>query len=347
MNIKKVNTHELEKCYAIAPLKYNDQDYILVAAEKVNKCLLFDLEGHVVDTVWDGPGGTMSMVQVPNSNGQFVATQKFYSPNDSKEAKLVLVTPIAKGNWDVKIIAELPFVHRFDIVNKDGVNYVIACTIKSDHEFKDDWNHPGKILTAVMPDDLSTLDENHQLQFTAIKEGLTKNHGYCRVKKENEDYSLVGTDNGVFKVGLTGKGVNDWYIEKLLDIPCSDMAEADFDGDGVNEMITISPFHGDTIRVFKNVNGTYEKVWECPMKMEFAHSIWAGKLFDQDCAIIGHRKGERNLVMFSYENGAYKYDILDHDCGSANVFRYQRGNVECLVSTNREINEIAFYEFSR
>jgi len=41
------------------------QERILVAAEKHDPCLLFDLEGNQVDQVWDEPGGVMTMVQVP------------------------------------------------------------------------------------------------------------------------------------------------------------------------------------------------------------------------------------------------------------------------------------------
>ena len=76
MKVNKIKTHELEKCYAISPLTYNGAEHILIAAEKVNKCLLFDLDGNLEETVWDEPGGTMSMVQVPGSNGQFLATHK-------------------------------------------------------------------------------------------------------------------------------------------------------------------------------------------------------------------------------------------------------------------------------
>ena len=66
---------------------------MLVAAEKVNQCRLYDLEGNQEEVIWEGPGGTMSMVQVPDSDGQFLATHKFYSPNDSKEAKNHLSLP--------------------------------------------------------------------------------------------------------------------------------------------------------------------------------------------------------------------------------------------------------------
>mgnify|MGYP000075570163 FL=1 len=52
------------------------------------------------------------MVQVPGSDGQFLATHKFYSPNDSKEAKIILAYP-EDGEWKVRTLAELPFVSSF------------------------------------------------------------------------------------------------------------------------------------------------------------------------------------------------------------------------------------------
>ena len=69
----------LEKCYSIAPLEYQGKQHILVAAEKKDRCILFDAQGNEVATVWDGPGGVMTMVQVPGTDGQFLATHKFYS----------------------------------------------------------------------------------------------------------------------------------------------------------------------------------------------------------------------------------------------------------------------------
>ena len=56
MKVNKIKTHELEKCYSICPLTYNGAEHMLVAAEKVNKCLLFDLDGNLEETVWDEPG---------------------------------------------------------------------------------------------------------------------------------------------------------------------------------------------------------------------------------------------------------------------------------------------------
>ena len=79
MKLNLLNSYELDRCYSIAPLHYQGKDHILVAAEKVNKCILFDLDGNPEETVWEEPGGTMSMVQVPGTDGWFLATHQFYT----------------------------------------------------------------------------------------------------------------------------------------------------------------------------------------------------------------------------------------------------------------------------
>lgn len=344
IKIEKKKTHELEKCYSIAPLAYQGKDHILVAAEKVNKCLLFDQEGNLEETVWDGPGGTMSMVQVPGSDGVFLATHKFYSPNDSKEAKIVIVTP-AEGGWQVRTLVDLPHVHRFDIISRGGVNYLIAAALCSSRKCKDDWSDPGKVYVAELPEDLSAYHDGNQLAITPIKDNLLKNHGYCRMHDENGDYAVIGTENGIYKMVPPAQKGGEWSVKQLLDEPASDMTLVDFDGDGDLEMLVIAPFHGDEIKIYKLQDGMYRKVYTYEKPAEFAHGIWSGMVYGQPVAIIGHRKAERDLMAFTYDaEKGYSVQILDSDVGPANVFHYKRGDMECLVSTNREIDEIAFYD---
>ncbi|HCT91124.1 MAG TPA: hypothetical protein DF613_07065 [Lachnospiraceae bacterium] len=345
MKAIKLKTHELEKCYAVAPLRYQGSDHILVAAEKQNKCLLFDTDGNLEDTVWEGPGGTMSMVQVPGSDGVFLATHKFYSPNDSKEAKIVLVTPGAAGGWDVRTLAELPFVHRFDILTAGGKYYLIACALKSGHEYKDDWSMPGKIWAAELPEDLSGVDGEHPLSLTCIKEGLLKNHGYCRVCDGDGEWALVSADNGIFRVMPPASAGGQWRVETLTEDAASDAVFVDFDGDGEREILAITPFHGDTVKIYKKRENGYEPVYTYGFPMEFAHAIWGGTVEGIPLAFIGHRKGKRDLLALYYdrESGTYAGKVLDHDVGPANVLCYRKEGRYYLAAANRETDEIAFY----
>ena len=336
---------ELEKCYSIAPLHYQGQPHILVAAEKQDRCILFDAQGKEEATVWEGPGGVMTMVQVPGTDGQFLATHKFYSPNDSREAKIVIATPDGTGNWEIRTLADLPFVHRFDILPSNGKNYLIACTLKSGHGYKDDWSSPGKVYAAKLPEDLSGFDEDHQLQLEVIKEGMLKNHGYYRVTEDESVSSLVCSSQGVFRFYPPKEAENQWKEEQLLDIAASDAALIDLDGDGEKELIVLSPFHGDEAAVYKNTGNGYEKVYQYPEKAEFLHAIWVGQLAGKPAAVLGHRKGARRLIAFFWTGERYSFKTIDDDCGPANAYGYAYEGKDILVTTNREINQIAMYTF--
>ncbi len=345
MKIEKKVISNLTKCYSIAPLHYQGKDHILVAAEKVDKCLLFDTEGNQEDVVWEEPGGVMTMVQVPGTDGQFLATHKFYSPNDSKEAKIVKVTPIEKGNWEVKTLVDLPFVHRFDILERNGVRYLIACALKSDHEYKDDWRFPGKVYAAVLPEDLSGFDEDHQLELKVIKDGMLKNHGYYKVEDAGVQTSVISCDGGVFQFIPPEEADGEWKIRTLTTDAASDAVLVDFDEDGEKELATIAPFHGDKVRFYKKVDGAFKLVYEFGESRNFLHSIYGGMLCGKPVLVTGHRKEERDLMAFTYnkEKAAYEMEYIDRDCGSANVYHYVKDGKDMLVSTNREIDEVALY----
>ena len=179
MKVRKTVLAKLNKCYAVAPLLYRGKRHFLVAAEREDPCCLFASDGALKDVLWTGPGGVMSMVQVPGTDGQLLATAKFYSPDESPDAELVVVTPAENGRWDMRCLTKLPHVHRFDILTRNGVNWLLACTVKSGQDLPEgDWRYPGKVYAAVLPADLSGFDEDHPLQLQLVKDGLHRNHGY-------------------------------------------------------------------------------------------------------------------------------------------------------------------------
>lgn len=339
---------ELEKCYSLAMLHYQGKDHFLCAAEKVNNCYLISLDGEIEETVWEGPGGVMTMVQVPGTDGQFLATRKFYSPNDSKEASIVVVTPKGKNDWEVRTLVDLPFVHRFDILQAGGKNYIIACALKSDHEFKDDWRFPGKVFVGELPADLSGYNDDNQLELTELKDNMLKNHGYYRhVEADGSTSSIVSCDNGIFQFFPPKTAGGEWTIKELVSDAASDAVLMDLNGDGVEELCALAPFHGDTINIYEQKNGKFEVAYTYPEKLEFLHAIFGGQVNGENTFIVGHRKGERYLLAFTYKDGKYVADKLDEGCGAANVLHYTHNGKEILIATNREINEMAMYELTK
>ena len=348
LKVNKKVIGSLEKCYSLAMLNYQGRDHFLCAAEKVNNCYLISLDGEIEETVWEGPGGVMTMVQVPGTDGQFLATRKFYSPNDSKEASIVVVTPKGKDDWEVRTLCNLPFVHRFDILQTGGRNYIIACALKSDHEYKDDWRFPGKVFAAELPADLTEFNEDNQLKLTVLKDNMLKNHGYYRhVEQDGSTSSIVSCDGGVYQFCPPATAGADWSIRQLTTDAASDGLLLDLNGDGVEELCTIAPFHGDTVNIYQQQDGKFTLAYTHPEKLEFLHAIFGGTICGQPTWIIGNRKGDRKLLAFTYADNAYQAQELDRGRGAANVLHYVYEGKDILIAANRETDEIARYELTK
>lgn len=383
----------LNKCYCVAPFACPDAPQhacFLVAAEQDDPCYLYDSTGTPLEKLWDGPGGVMSMVQLPEQHGRLVlATQQFYGPDNSESAKLVLaaaLTPQPSPNaveecgWRRFVLAEMPFVHRFDVVPGRGrgntARYLIACTLKQRQAGPGDWSHPGQVLAARLPDDCNDLlprdwraevtmaaaedTATHvSLTWHVLKDGCLKNHGYHRHAdpRTGEVDCVIGCDAGVFlfrppaHTETPGDSSDEWDVIQLTADPASDAALVDLDGDGAEELLVLSPFHGDTIFVYHaDDSGNFVRVYTHPTKLPFLHAIWAGTLRGRPCVVLGHRGGERDLLLFSYSpSRGYHVDCIAHDCGPANVMKLtytkDAGEVcECIVSCNRETDTVTLYD---
>lgn len=335
MQYRKQVIGTLEKCYALSTVRVDGEEKLLAAAEKHSPCQMFDPDGRLIDTVWTEPGGVMTMVPVPGQEEAFLATHCFYSPNDSAGARLVYAGKTAEG-WRIDTIAELPFVHRFDIIPRDGVNYVLACTLKSNHEYKNDWRSPGRLWAGVLGEDPAAA-----LDLTILKDELGHNHGYTRYEKDGVISGVVSCDQGVF---LVTPGA-EWIIEPLTDQPASDAVLLDLDGDGEPELLTISPFHGDTVTVWHRENGTFQPVWTYPDKLPFLHAICSGTVYGRPTVFVGNREGDRLLlgIFYDAQAGRFACEEIDRGAGPANVMLFDRDGHPALLAANRETDEIAIY----
>lgn len=349
MYIQKKSICELEKCYSIAPFQRNGEPCFLVAAEKHAPCYLFNAYGVKLETVWTEPGGVMTMQQIPGREDQFLATHKFYSPNDSAEARIVLATRRGENNWQIRTLVEAPFVHRFGILERGGRQYLLVCCLKSGHAYKDDWTHPGKTFAALLPDDLDAVDAEHPLSLTLLKDQMCHNHGYSMYLDHGIQTGIVTCDDGVFQFIPPEDAQDTWKIVHLYDQPVSDAVLFDFDNDGEPELGCIGPFHGDKLFICKRDSaGKYRPIWQYPEPLEMLHATWACILCGKPVWIIGYRKGRRDLLALSYESGTYHTQVIDRDCGSANAFHFvDPDGRDVIVGANRETNEIALYYVSQ
>ncbi len=349
MKFEKKVISNLNLCYSLADLTYKGEHCFLVAAEKKDPCYLFSEEGRLISVPWMLPGGVMTMQQIPGKDGAFLATHEFYSPNDSKNAKIVLCEPGEKDGWKIRTLVTAPFVHRFGILRRNGVQYLIICCLKSDHEYKDDWRFPGAVYAAVLPEDLSAYGGENELPIKKIRDGMLKNHGYCHCASAEMDRALVTCEEGVFLFTPPEEPTADWEIEQLLDVPASDAVLCDFDGDGQAELGIIEDFHGDRLSIYHHdEQGKYKKCWEHSEPLEMLHAIWAGELGGKNYFLAGNRKGNRKTLLIFYEDGEYREELLEQDTGAANVLHFvNRKGQDVIVAANREINEVAMFTLKK
>lgn len=346
---KQVIATDMPKCYAIGMFDGRDGRGFLVGVEKEGPTRRFSLDGSQVDVPAEGPGGVMTITQVPGRDDQFLSTTEFYSPNcGGNDARISSYTLTPNGSWACRTLCDLPYVHRFGIVfGADGTMWLLACSIKSACAYKEDWRFPGRVFGAPLVESLESYDEDYQLELTELSDNQLKNHGFYL--PSDRSFALVSTNDGVFRYVAPEKVGEPWGIERILKEPTSDIALVDFDGDGRDELLTLSPFHGETLSVWHlDDAGEYQLAWRDPVERPFLHAIWGGRLCGEPCAIVGHRKGERDLlrVFFDAEKG-YQLELIDHDRGPTNVWVYNDGTTDRIIAANRETDEVALYACSK
>ncbi len=350
MKVEKKVISNLNKCYAMAELVDGGEHKFLVAAEKYDPCYLFAEDGTCLETVWTQPGGVMTMAQVPGVDGQFLATHKFYSPNDSKDAKIVIVTHKGKDDWEVRTLCEAPFVHRFGILRRGGANYLIVCCLKTGHEYKNDWRFPGACFGARLPEDLSQFNEHNLLPLELLMDDMLRNHGYCKINRGGHEAAVVACEEGTFIFDPPAVVGADWEITQVSNIPSSDSVLMDFDGDGKLELGCIAPFHGNSLTIYHlDEFDNYVPQWKyaCPEReTEMIHATWADTILGKPTWVVGWRKGTRNTIAITWdaEAGDYHCEFIDKNTGAANALHFvNKDGKDVVVCTNREIDEVALY----
>lgn len=344
---KKVVAEGMKKCYAIGMFDGADARSFVVGVEKEGPIRRFALDGTPMETVAEGPGGVMTVTQVPGRDDQLLATYKFFSPNfGGDDAKIVSYTRAADGTWTESTLCDLPYVHRFGLLRgADGQLWLLACTIKGAcRQFKEDWSVPGAVYAAPLDGRLERHDQFNQVKLTRLANYQVQNHGFWTAP--DKSYALVSTAAGVFRYVPPARLGGEWDVRCLIVQPTSDICKVDFDGDGVDEILTISKFHGDTLSVWHETEHAdkYELVWTDPERRKFLHAIWSGTLAGEQCAVVGNRKDGRDLLRVHYADGAYHVEVIDHDFGPTNCWVYtdEQGQDQ-IIAANRETDQVALY----
>jgi hypothetical protein len=341
MEIKKIVSIPMERCYATNFITINEQCKIIFASEAIGgECIVLNSpDSSEKETVWDDKGGTMAVVPIPKRQNEFLAIQNFFPGFNSKDAKVVWVRYTDNG-YEIHDFIQLPYLHRFEILQSEGKLFFIGCTICTSKTEREDWSDPGKIYVGELPN-----SHHEKIKLEVLKDRLFKNHGFWKTKLLDNDLVYIGSQEGIFKI-VPPMGKTSWSITHIFDEETSEMVFCDLDNDGIDELITISPFHGDSVNIFKNENNTYIKIWNYDKNIEFVHTLWAGKLFGKNTVIVGARKGDESLFLIHYnsKSGMYERTVIEKGVGPANIEVVSLVGMYYLASANHTKKEAAVYK---
>ena len=339
MKFNKKHLDDIVRCYCASHMIIDDKCYAFFASENPES-VCYSYSGNDFskkEVVWENDrGGCMSIIPFKNRKGEFLAVNEFYLKVSPSSAKLIRGIKTENG-WKVNDLFNLPYLHRFDIYHIDGKDFVICATIARDKANKEDWSRPGQVYIGEIPTDLNKKN----IVLTQIADGLYKNHGYTRGLYQGSDCGYFGCDNGLFRLTYENK---TWNFTKILDGHIGEIALADIDNDGVEELMTIEPFHGNVINVYKLISGKYTVVYTYPNEIDFAHALVGTTLCGKNCFVAGIRRVNCEIFVLTYENKQFKVDIVDTNVGPANLDVVHFNDKEYILAANHTKNEAAIYE---
>jgi len=343
MNFEKLHLDEITRCYCASSINVNGELNVILASEDPESpCIAYSGENFdVKDTIWDDRGGCMSIIPIPNKDNEFLAVNEFYLKVSPSLSKLVWGKKTNNG-WEIKEVQNLPYLHRFDIYDVNGVNYVIAATIARSKEHKEDWSKPGQVYVAKLPD-----NPEEGLEFKQILDGCFRNHGYSRgYDNEGRVVGYFGSDSGIIKITPPYSG-DEWTCETIMKGNISEIALIDIDNDGVEEIMTIEEFHGNRVQIYKLINGEYTKVWTYEPEIDFAHSLVGCKLAGKNSFVVGIRRVDAELFVVQYNDGQYEVTVVEKNIGPANLAVVNREYDDLIIAANHSASEAAVYKVTR
>lgn len=342
MKVTKIDLQPIDMCYGVSVMERDGVPHVFFASEaKDGACVSYKLpELENGQTIWTEPGGCMSMVPVPGRKDEFFAIQKFYRLWDWEGAELVWVRPDGKGGYAVKTMAVLPYLHRFDFLERDGSVYLIACTVAAHKKELADWSRPGAVHVAKLPADL-----NNGLRLTTLRNDFFKNHGYAHIEWNGNQAGFVTCHNGAFVFTPPTASGSSWTIEQLMDEHISDADMIDIDGDGEMEIATIEEFHGDKFRIYKKIDGRYQMVFQHPEIADFYHVVKRATLAGKPGFVGGGRMGKKQLFFVCPNNAKDGFDVhtLDEGFGPSNAAITYMDGYALVCAANRECGQAAVY----
>jgi hypothetical protein len=261
-----------------------------------------------------------------------------------------------EGEWKSHFIDEIPYIHRLMSVDFQGTgeNALIVASIRGPVGSLDDWSDPGVLWLYEYP-----CDPYGDWKHYAIDEDLPLNHGLsvCDVDDDGRQDILVGMRDGLIWYEPPAESLDDpWSKWVISELESSETWAADIDGDGVNEILSIEPWHGNELIYYKCEGDIRRGPWKrhiVDATLNRGHSIQARDIDgDGKVELISGYNGEGTQLNIykstGSDEGRWEKQTVDDGLGMGQMEILDidgDGNLE-IVATGMSTGNVRIYKQS-
>lgn len=278
----------------------------------------------------------MSFLPVPKHSDHMVSIMGLFPPFIGKEAGLYLHHKKGK-KWATEKVLDLPFAHRCEFLETSGKIFLVLASVSKHKEDPSDWSQAGE--THII-----SLDKipSGKWKTELVDAGTNRNHGMTKTRIDDKETVCISGAEGILAVV---QGSDDqWGLRKVFDREVSEMVFIDLDGDGKDELVTIEPFHGDTLNIYKKQEGEWDLKFSD--KLSFGHGLSGGMFHSEPVIIAGNRSDSLALEIFRIKDlseGRVSRTVLERDAGPTQTQVFSCDSQDYILSANQKKNEVAIY----
>jgi hypothetical protein len=337
MTFEKTVIHRMNMPYAIGTLGSGAERSVVCATEDHGPAVRIAPPWRSARPFLPGPGGCMSLLPDPERNGEMYAVMGCFLGYEFQGGGIYWTRAADDGESTAVRVLDLPFAHRIGIARRGAARYLLAANLAADKKDAADWSRAGGVYAALLDGDPDTPLELHP-----VLTGLHRNHGFLLASLEGSPTLLVGAAEGLMGVDLAPANT-EWKSRTVLPRETSEMAVFDVDGDGRDELVTIEPFHGNTLRAYRHEGNNWTPFWEA--ELEYGHCVLAGMFDGRRTVIVSNRSGSRSLLLFRFGGDAARPErvVVDEGAGAANMLVLGHAGRDRLFAANQAAGEIVMY----
>jgi len=334
--LKKQPILEIENVYTAHAFATHEGFFVGAGSETGPQVKLYNLADQSTQNLPGCPGGMMSFIPVPGEAWSFVTIMGLFPPFIGREAGLYHHSFSGK-EWLTEKAMDLPFAHRCEFLQQEKGPLLVAATVSKLKENPSDWSRPGELHVISL-----AKNPSHPWESVVIDSGITRNHGMTKASFDGEEILFVSGDKGIFSIRV--RPDQSWEVKAVFDKEVSEMTFIDLDRDGQKELVTIEPFHGTELNIYKRMDTEWELRYSG--SLSFGHGLSSGVFNGEPVIVAGNRSDTLALETITVDDlnkGTVNKKIIESEVGPTQTQVFTYGGIDYILSANQKKHEVALY----